>query len=470
MTRRSTGARSGCRITPSCSTWAWRRCRASSRGSRSRRVSPTIRLRSSSAARSADQRVIRGTLGTIVELADAHDVQPLLCSSSARWPRSRKATADAGGEPGSASSSAARALSNGKGCAHDDVDSNSDPRADSPARSATRRSSACDPLSAETGCEILGKAEFMNPGGSVKDRAARAIIDAAEKRGTLKPGGTVVEGTAGNTGIGFAHVCNARGYRCVIVMPDNQSPEKYQLLETLGAEVHKVKTVPYSEPESVPEGRRTPRRRDAQRDLGQPVRQHREPRCALARPRARRSGRRRTARSTRSCARPAPVARSPASRVPEDEEPARTLRCWPIRRAARCTTSVRNGAAQGHRHRLDHRRHRHRARHREPRRTPRSTMRCTSKIRRPCASCIGCCTRKACSSAAPAASTSPPPCGCAKQLGPGHTIVTILCDGGAKYQSRLFNPEWLVTKKLDTFAGAAPADAADQDRSGVRST
>jgi len=103
-------------------------------------------------------------------------------------------------------------------------------------------------LSDETGCEILGKAEFMNPGGSVKDRAARGIILDAEKRGVLKPGGTVVEGTAGNTGIGLAHVCNARGYRCVIVMPDNQSPEKYALIEALGAEVRRVKTVPYSDP------------------------------------------------------------------------------------------------------------------------------------------------------------------------------------------------------------------------------
>lgn len=99
-----------------------------------------------------------------------------------------------------------------------------------------------------TGCEILGKAEFMNPGGSVKDRAARAIIDAAERSGQLRPGGIVVEGTAGNTGIGLAHVCNARGYRCVIVMPDNQSAEKYQMIETLGAEVLRVKTVPYSDP------------------------------------------------------------------------------------------------------------------------------------------------------------------------------------------------------------------------------
>ena len=103
-------------------------------------------------------------------------------------------------------------------------------------------------LSEETGCEIYGKAEFMNPGGSVKDRSARAIVLDAEHRGVLKPGGTVVEGTAGNTGIGLAHVCNARGYRCVIVMPDNQSPEKYALIEALGAEVRRVKTVPYSDP------------------------------------------------------------------------------------------------------------------------------------------------------------------------------------------------------------------------------
>lgn len=103
-------------------------------------------------------------------------------------------------------------------------------------------------LSEATGCEILGKAEFMNPGGSVKDRAALWIIRDAEARGLLKPGGTVVEGTAGNTGIGIAHICNARGYDCVIYMPDNQSQEKVDILRTLGAEVRLVKTVPYKDP------------------------------------------------------------------------------------------------------------------------------------------------------------------------------------------------------------------------------
>jgi cysteine synthase A len=105
-------------------------------------------------------------------------------------------------------------------------------------------------LSRETGCEILGKAEFLNPGGSVKDRAALFIIRDAEKRGALKSGGTVVEGTAGNTGIGLAHICAARGYKCVIVIPDNQSQEKMDLLRTLGAEVRPVPPKPYVDPDN----------------------------------------------------------------------------------------------------------------------------------------------------------------------------------------------------------------------------
>jgi cysteine synthase A len=103
-------------------------------------------------------------------------------------------------------------------------------------------------LCGETGCEILGKAEFLNPGGSVKDRAALYIIRDAEQRGALQPGGTVVEGTAGNTGIGLAHICSARGYHCVIIIPDTQSREKLELLRVLGAEVRPVPAVPYRDP------------------------------------------------------------------------------------------------------------------------------------------------------------------------------------------------------------------------------
>jgi cysteine synthase A len=103
-------------------------------------------------------------------------------------------------------------------------------------------------LSEATGCEILGKAEFMNPGGSVKDRAALGILQEAEEQGLLKPGGTVVEGTAGNTGIGLTHLCNARGYKALIVIPETQSAEKIGLLRSLGAEVRTVPAVPYRDP------------------------------------------------------------------------------------------------------------------------------------------------------------------------------------------------------------------------------
>ena len=99
-----------------------------------------------------------------------------------------------------------------------------------------------------TGCTILGKAEFMNPGGSVKDRAGLSIITDAEKRGALKPGGTIVEGTAGNTGIGLTLVGNARGYRSVIVMPETQSKEKIDFLRMIGADLRLVPAKPYRDP------------------------------------------------------------------------------------------------------------------------------------------------------------------------------------------------------------------------------
>jgi cysteine synthase A len=102
--------------------------------------------------------------------------------------------------------------------------------------------------SAATGCEIFGKAEFMNPGGSVKDRAALAIIRAGERNGTLRPGGTIVEGTAGNTGIGLTLVANALGYKCIIVMPETQSMEKISFLRMIGADLRLVPAKPYKDP------------------------------------------------------------------------------------------------------------------------------------------------------------------------------------------------------------------------------
>ncbi len=103
-------------------------------------------------------------------------------------------------------------------------------------------------LSRLTGCDILGKAEFMNPGGSIKDRAAKGMIQRAEAEGKLAPGGTIVEGTAGNTGIGLGLLGRERGYRVVVTMPDNQAREKYEYLEAMGAEVRKVPAVPFSNP------------------------------------------------------------------------------------------------------------------------------------------------------------------------------------------------------------------------------
>jgi cysteine synthase A len=103
-------------------------------------------------------------------------------------------------------------------------------------------------LSEETGCTIAVKAEHLNPGGSVKDRAALYLIKDAEERGLIRAGGTVIEGTAGNTGIGLAHICNALGYKCIIYMPDTQSQEKIDALRVLGADVYPVPAVPYDDP------------------------------------------------------------------------------------------------------------------------------------------------------------------------------------------------------------------------------
>jgi cysteine synthase A len=102
--------------------------------------------------------------------------------------------------------------------------------------------------SAETGCDIFGKCEFTNPGASIKDRAALFIVEDAEEKGLLAPGGTIVEGTAGNTGIGLALVANAKGYKTIIVMPETQSREKMDTLRALGAELVTVPAAPYSSP------------------------------------------------------------------------------------------------------------------------------------------------------------------------------------------------------------------------------
>ena len=299
-------------------------------------------------------------------------------------------------------------------------------------------------LSDETGCEILGKAEFMNPGGSVKDRAAKWIVLDAERRGILQPGGTVVEGTAGNTGIGLAHVCNARGYKCVIVMPDNQAAEKYQIIEALGAELRKVPAVPYSNPNQYQKvaGRLAQElpnaiwanqfdntaNRDAHfdstgpeiwADTGGKI----DAFCAA-------TG---TGGTLAGCARFF-KAKSSAVRIVLVDPPGSALYHYYKDGELKTDggTSITEGIGTGRVTTnlegtpIDD----------ALRVSDEQTMHYVYRLLRDEGLILG---STAGINVAAAVML-------AKQLGAGHTIVTILCDGGAKYQSRLFNKEWVAQK------------------------
>ena len=305
-------------------------------------------------------------------------------------------------------------------------------------------------VSEESGCEILGKAEFMNPGGSVKDRAAAAIIADAERRGQLKSGGIVVEGTAGNTGIGLAHVCNARGYRCIIVMPDNQSPEKYRLLEMLGAEVHKVPVVPYSNPNQY--------QKVAQRlaaSLANAIwsnqfdnTANRDTHFATTGPEiwAQTGGRIDAfVAATGTGGTLAGVAqflksKSRAVRCVLADPPGSSLyeyfRSGTLKATGggsitegigigRITANLKDAPIDGAVHVPDS-----------------ETVRCVYRLLYEEGLFLGSTSGVNVAGALQVA----------RQLGPGHTIVTVLCDGGAKYQSRLFNRAWLEEKGLAAYA------------------
>jgi cysteine synthase len=306
-------------------------------------------------------------------------------------------------------------------------------------------------FSAETGCEILGKAEFMNPGGSVKDRAACAIIEDAERRGALKSGGVVVEGTAGNTGIGLAHVCNARGYRCVIVMPDNQSPEKYRLLEMLGAEVYKVPTVPYSNPNqyqkvaerlaaSLPNAiwsnqfDNTANRRAHLETTGPEIWEQTGGRVdafvAAAGTGGTLAGVSQYLKSQRRSVR-CVLADPPGSSLYEfvRHGTLKSTGSGSITEGigiGRVTANFANAPVDDAVHVEDA-----------------DTVRHVYRLLREEGLFLG-----STSGINVAAAVR-----VARDLGPGHTVVTILCDGGAKYQSRLFNLEWLAQKGLAASAG-----------------
>ena len=309
-------------------------------------------------------------------------------------------------------------------------------------------------VSEESGCEILGKAEFMNPGGSVKDRAASAIVADAERRGELRPGGTVIEGTAGNTGIGLAHVCNARGYRCVIVMPDNQSPEKYQLLEMLGAEVHKVPVVPYSNPNQY---QKVAQRLAASLEGAIWSNQfdntaNREIHLRTTGPEIwEQTGGKIDAfvAATGTGGTFAGVSeflktRRRAVRCVLADPPGSSLYAW-VRTGTLAATgsgSVTEGIGIGRVTAnlagapIDEALHVQDA----------DTVRTVYRLLHEEGLFLG-----ATSGINVAAAVR-----VARQLGPGHTIVTVLCDTGGKYQSRLFNREWLQQKGLADYASAPP--------------
>ncbi len=300
-------------------------------------------------------------------------------------------------------------------------------------------------FSEETGCEILGKAEFLNPGGSVKDRAALYIIKEAEEKGLLKPGGTVVEGTAGNTGIGLAHICNAKGYKCLIIIPDTQSQEKMDALRTLGAEVRPVPAVPYKDPNNYVRlsGRiasemenaiwanqfdNLANRRAHYETTGKEIWEQTDGKIDAF-----------------TCATGTGGTYAGVSMYLKDQNPnVKTVLADPMGsglysyaktgeikiEGSSITEGIGNSRVTGNMEGapIDD------ALQIDDREAVRTIYQLLRKDGLFMGGSVGINVGAAVE--------------LAKQMGPGHTIVTILCDGGARYQSRLFNREWLATKGL----------------------
>jgi len=306
-------------------------------------------------------------------------------------------------------------------------------------------------LSTETGCEILGKAEFLNPGGSVKDRAALGIIDAAERAGELHAGGVVVEGTAGNTGIGLVHICNARGYRCVIVIPDNQSQEKIDLLRILGAEVRPVPVKPYKDPDNY---QHIARRLAAETENAIWANQfdntaNRDAHYATTGPEIwHQTGGRLDAfvAATGTGGTLAGAARyfkeqSESVRIVLNDPPGSALYHWihhgELKALGDGSITEGIGTSRITRNLED---------------TPiddavmpsdQEAVDMVYRLLHTEGLFLGASSGLNVCAAVEAA----------RKLGPGHTVVTILCDSGARYQSRLFNAEWLAGKGLQVNYG-----------------
>jgi cysteine synthase A len=302
-----------------------------------------------------------------------------------------------------------------------------------------------------TGCTILGKAEFMNPGGSVKDRAGLAIITDAEKRGALPPGGTIVEGTAGNTGIGLTLVGNARGYRCVIVMPETQSREKIDFLRMIGADLRLVPAKPYRDPGNYVhfsrrlaeetgavwanqfdnlanrEGHRTTTGPEIWQQTGGKVDAFT---CACG------TG------GTLAGVAMALKAENPAVKIVLADPDGSGLYGWVKSNDLSATgSSITEGIGQS-----------------------RVTANLEGApiddaVRIPDAEALeqiyDVLIHEGLSVGTSAGINIAAAIRVARDLGPGHTIVTILCDGGSRYQSKLFNPEFLRSKNLPVPAWMA---------------
>jgi cysteine synthase A len=297
-----------------------------------------------------------------------------------------------------------------------------------------------------TGCTILGKAEFMNPGGSVKDRAGLAIIQDAERRGVLKPGGTIVEGTAGNTGIGLTLVGNARGYRCVIVMPETQSAEKIDFLRMIGADLRLVPAAPYREPGNyVHVSRRLAEEMGAVWANQFDNLANREGHRMTTGPEIWHQTSGRIDAFTCACGSGGTLAgvslalkqRNPAVRIVLADCEGSGLYGWVKSNDLTISgSSITEGIGQS----------------RVPANLDGAPI--DDAVRIPDAEALeqvfDLLVHEGLSIGGSAGINVAAAIRVARDLGPGHIVATILCDGGARYQSKLFNPEFLRTKGLPT--------------------
>jgi cysteine synthase A len=295
-----------------------------------------------------------------------------------------------------------------------------------------------------TGCTILGKAEFMNPGGSVKDRAGLAIILDAERRGTLKPGGTVVEGTAGNTGIGLTLVGNARGYRCVIVMPETQSQEKIDFLRMIGADLRLVPAKPYRDPGNyVHASRRMADEMGAVWANQFDNLANREGHRTTTGPEIWDQTDGKVDAFTCACGTGGTLAgvalalkaRNPKVRIVLADPEGSALYGWIKSNDLTVTgSSITEGIGQS----------------RVPENLNGAPVDDAERIPDPEALEViyDLLIHEGLSVGTSSGINVAAAVRVAKALGPGHTIVTVLCDGGSRYQSKLFNPEFLRSKNL----------------------